>query len=181
MLSHLTRLQFRQHTLSRLTRAAVMALGYLLASGGAPVRPQGVPPAGEAPATTLELGAVVERQMEGGGEHLYIISAHSEQFLQVTVQQKGIDVVLTLLAEGGELVSRVDRPNGARGKESLSALIKVSGTYKLRINSLDRVAAKGTYVVSVARLRAPLPGDDVRVRAEQAVSEGELLRARGTA
>ena len=119
--------------------------------------------------------------MEGGGEHLYLVSAGAGQFLQVTVQQKGVDVVLTLLGPDGGLISTVDRPNGTRGRESLSAQVKDAGVYRLRISTWQRVAAQGTYALSMAAPRAPLPGDDVRVLAEQVVSEGERLRGLGTA
>jgi tetratricopeptide (TPR) repeat protein len=99
----------------------------------------------------------------------------------VTALQKGVDVVLTLLGPDGGLVARVDRPSGTRGSETLSAFVNVGGTYRLRVSTWERVSAKGSYVLSVTALRAPVPGDDVRVLAEQAVSEGERLRGRGTA
>lgn len=145
------------------------------------VRMQSASPTGDVRAPRLDPGSVIEREMEGGGEHLYLINASAEQFLQILVQQKGMDVVLTLSGPDGQPISSVDRPNGTYGKETLSAHVKDSGTYKLHINSLRKVAAKGSYTLSITALRSSLPGDDARVLAEQAVSEGERLRALGTA
>lgn len=116
----------------------------------------------------------------GGGECLsYRIALSANQFLQVTVEQKDIDVVVSVFSPNGIQLSRVDRPNGSRGTETISIIAPVEGFYLLDVRSLEEVSARGEYELSIAQLRLAGPTDTTRIKAEQLVSHAELLRASG--
>jgi len=75
------------------------------------------------------------------------------------VDQRGIDVVVTLLGPRGEHLVRVDSPNGARGPEPVVVVAPATGRYRLEVRSPDPRAAA----------------------AEQLFSQGEELRQRDDA
>ncbi|HKA22378.1 MAG TPA: hypothetical protein VKN18_29135, partial [Blastocatellia bacterium] len=60
----------------------------------------------------LEVGRGVEREMKGGEEHLYSIAIESGQYLDAVVEQRGIDVEVTVLTPDGKELFKVDSPNG---------------------------------------------------------------------
>lgn len=136
------------------------------------------PPAGQSP--SLLVSTPVEREMAGGEAHTYSLTAQAGQFLQVVATQKGIDVVVTLIDPRGKEAATVDRPNGWYGPESLSHVAETSGEYTVRIRALEKVIAQARYGLELKAVRAVDPKDESRVTAEQAVTEGERLRARGT-
>lgn len=129
----------------------------------------------------LETGKSVERELAGGEAHTYRIQLDSGMLLRAIVDQHNIDVVVAIYGPDEKTLTDVDRPNGVRGPEAISVIAKTSGDYRLVIRSLEKVAAPGRYQVSIKELRSVLPQDEKRIEAEHAISEGERLRARGTA
>ena len=72
----------------------------------------------------LEPRKPVEREWKGGETETYAIQADKGQFLHVIVEQKGIDVVVSLDGPDGQTITESDSPNGAFGLEPLSALLR---------------------------------------------------------
>jgi CHAT domain-containing protein/Flp pilus assembly protein TadD len=128
----------------------------------------------------LTPGNVVSRELSGGGSHSYRLELPANQFFQVVVQQQGIDVEILLSLNGTEL-SKVDRPNGSRGRETVSVITSKAGLYILTIKSLESVSAKGRYELQVNKLREPRDSDQTWIAAEQQVSQAERLRTKFTA
>ena len=60
----------------------------------------------------LEVGKPIERELAGGQAHSYQLSLAAGQFLDAVVEQKGIDVVVTLFGPDGKKLIEVDSPNG---------------------------------------------------------------------
>jgi CHAT domain-containing protein/Tfp pilus assembly protein PilF len=131
--------------------------------------------------TPLAIGVTIRREMGGGDSHLYTIAVADAGLLKVSAEQVGIDIVLTLLGPDGAPISEVDRPNGSHGPETLSARIDVPGVYTLTVRSWVKSAAVGTYTLQVEPSRTLREADEKVIAAEQAVTDGEKLRARGTA
>jgi len=67
----------------------------------------------------LALGKPLERELAGGEVHAYSIKLTAGQFLNVIVDQRGIDAVVTLFAPDGTQLMAVDNANGAQGPESV--------------------------------------------------------------
>jgi hypothetical protein len=61
-------------------------------------------------ATKLEQGKPVERELKGGEVHAYSIQLKASQLLNLTVDQRGIDVVATLIAPDGKQLVEMDSP-----------------------------------------------------------------------
>ncbi len=131
-------------------------------------------------AELLTPGNVLSRELSGGGSHSYRLELPANQFFQVVVQQQGIDVEILLSLNGMEL-SKVDRPNGSRGRETASVITPKTGSYILTIKSLESVSAKGRYELQINKLREPRDSDKTWIAAEQQISEAERLRTKFTA
>jgi CHAT domain-containing protein/Tfp pilus assembly protein PilF len=127
----------------------------------------------------LEPNKPVEREMTGGEAHYYEVMMLSGQYLYVVVDQRGIDVAVSLLGPDDNKLIEVDSPNGAHGIEPLSFVAEITGVYRLKISSLEKGVA-GHYEVKIKELRPATAQDKGRFTAEKAFMEGEHLLAQGT-
>lgn len=97
-------------------------------------------------------------------------------FLHLVVDQRGVDVVATLLDPAGRKVLAADSPSGSEGPEPVLAVAESAGLYRLEIRSLDAGAA-GRCPVRIEALRPATRDDRIRAAAAQAFARGEELRA----
>jgi hypothetical protein len=72
--------------------------------------------------TPLETGKRIEQELSAGQKHDYEI-AHREQYTSLTVEQRGIDVVVRLFGPDGRLNDDYDSVDGGRGEEDRSGLL----------------------------------------------------------
>src|ERR1044071_4156894 len=75
----------------------------------------------------LEVGKPIERELSGGESHSYQLNVAKGQYSYVIVDQKGIDVVASLFAPDGTLISAVDGPNGSYGEEPVHITAEATG------------------------------------------------------
>src|SRR5262245_23989308 len=81
----------------------------------------------------LEPGKPTERELSGGQSHSYKITVGSGQYLQIVVDQRGIDVVVELFRPDGQKLSEEDSPNGTGGPEIVSVITEAAGTYRIEV------------------------------------------------
>jgi CHAT domain-containing protein/Tfp pilus assembly protein PilF len=129
----------------------------------------------------LELNKPLARELTGGQSHSYGIALIAGQYLHVIIDQRGIDVVVTLFDPDGKQIVEVDSPNGAQGPEPVFVIAETSGTYRLEVRSLEKDVSAGHYEVKIAELRKASEQDKNRITAEKAFVRAELLRAEGAA
>ena len=127
----------------------------------------------------LERGQPVERTLEPGQKNSYWIRVDAGQFLQVVVEQRGVDVVVTLYGLEGQAIYAADCPCGAKGPETISFIAPVSGSYRLEISPAPKATA-GRYEARIAALRQAVEADVHVVAAERSYAEAEQLRLLGT-
>lgn len=128
--------------------------------------------------TLLRPEQLIERELGGGQTHIYRVEADAGDFLQIRVEQKGVDVLLKLLdtAEaGGKSLAEMDSPNGKDGPETLSFVAILAGSYALQVSSFEAQAEKGSYTIRLEALRKPTARDKKRVEIERAFVEGITL------
>ena len=105
-----------------------------------------------------------------GRRHHFVLDAG--QFLQATVHQRGVDVVLRLLAPDGSVIQdAVDASEGTTGREGASILARESGTYAIEV-WLPRLGPDGAYEIDSEVPRVPSARDRVRLEAERLTAEG---------
>ncbi len=130
---------------------------------------------------TLEPGKPVERGLSGGQSHDYQIQLAAGQCLDAVVEQRGIDVVVTLFGPDGKQLVEVDSPNGAQGPEPLLFIAELSGAYRLNVRSLEKDAPAGRYEAKIEELKLATGQDRERIVGQAVFAEADRLKARATA
>jgi CHAT domain-containing protein len=89
----------------------------------------------------LDPGNAIEREISGGESHTYQLKLSVGQFIRVVVEQKGIDVSLTIVGPDGKQIIESDLTDIPVSLEPLSFEVKSSGTYQLLIRGQSTLAA----------------------------------------
>lgn len=129
----------------------------------------------------LTLGVPIERELVGASSDSYRLQLRAGEFLHLVVDQRGIDVVVTLLGPDGKKITDVDSPNGTLGPEPLFFIAQAAGEYHVQVHSFDQKAAPGHYQIKIEELRPATLRDSNRITAERIFAEAEQLRLQGTA
>src|SRR5262245_48426269 len=129
----------------------------------------------EQSAQKLEPGKPIEKRLAGGEAHGYSVAINAGQLLRAVIEQRGVDVAVTLFGPDGQKLLEVDSPNGDEGPEPVSWIAEVSGNYRIEIRSDDKQAKPGRYEARIETLRAATEADRNRVAAEHTVVEAEQL------
>lgn len=113
--------------------------------------------------------------MAGGQSHTYLIQLDPEQFLHVAVDQRGIDVVVSLRSPDDAILAEIDSPSGTTGLEPVFWIAQTGGAYKLEVRAFEKKAPAGKYEIRMDAPRSPTPQDQGRVQAQRAYMEGRAL------
>jgi hypothetical protein len=84
----------------------------------------------------LRPGQPVERTLSSGEVHSFSIALEAGQVLLAVVDQRGIDLVVSVVDPRGTKIAEIDSPNGALGPEPVTIEAKVSGIYRLEVRPL---------------------------------------------
>jgi tetratricopeptide (TPR) repeat protein len=130
--------------------------------------------------TTLTAGSMIEKEIGGAEQHVYILPLRAGEFARVAVEQPSADAVLVLLNPGGLPQAEVnDYQQGE--PEYLSLIAETNGDYQLKISSADPKAARASYKIRVEDWRPSTPRDSQFVDAEMKFSEATQSLLRGKA
>jgi hypothetical protein len=107
-------------------------------------------------AASLRPGEPVERTIARGETHIFNVSLKQDQFLQVVVDQRGIDVVVRVFSPDGKSLGEFDSPNGTSGPEGASLVSQVPGLYRIDVSPLEQQGnpASGRYEIRILDLRS---------------------------
>ncbi len=100
------------------------------------------------------------------GQDVQALRVHLEagQFLFLTVEQQGIDVMLQVTDPAGGVVAEVDSPNGRWGPEPLVLYPEATGEYRIELRPFDPEGADpGRYTASILRLEPAATTPEGRV------------------
>jgi CHAT domain-containing protein/tetratricopeptide (TPR) repeat protein len=124
---------------------------------------------------SLEPGKPIERVLSGGQSYFYRINLTSGQYLQIAVNQRGIDVLVALYAPDGNKISEVNSAQMTIESEMASVIAEIPGTYRIEVRSSENAAKTGRYELKVETLREATAEDKYRVAAESIYKEaGDL-------
>lgn len=155
------------------SRPLGLALIFLLASCGRADRLKPALPAA-ARAIRLAPGTSPETVLKSGETRAYLFDLPAGWLADLVVEQKGIDVEVSLSSAGGRRLATVDSPNGAWGPEPLPFVAEAAGEYRLEVRSPAGVPP-GRVQVRLPALRPATPADRTRAAAERAFAEGTRL------
>ncbi|MDP9120078.1 MAG: CHAT domain-containing protein [Acidobacteriota bacterium] len=119
-------------------------------------------------------------RLAGSEVHAYSIGVPAGQLLHAVVEQKGVDVVVTLRNGRGAMLLAVDSPNRDWGPEEFWWIAPENGIWRLEVRPL-RPASQGLYRLWVVSVGRPGFSDLSRVEARQETERAERLRAAGDA
>jgi len=129
----------------------------------------------------LQVENGVERPLTGGEAHSYPIEATPGARLLVTVDQRGIDVVVEVRQPDGKLLLAVDSPNDSQGPESVLLPAEASGPLEVRVLSPSPGVAPGKYSILLEKLPEETPADRGRMEAERLMTEAASSNRQGGA
>ena len=87
--------------------------------------------------TTLQVGTPIERTLGPGQSHDFAVSAEENNFIELVVEQRGIDVSVKVSSPDGKSLGEYDTPNGADGPENVSFVATTAGTYRITVSPLS--------------------------------------------
>ncbi|MDX6574356.1 MAG: hypothetical protein QOE96_309 [Blastocatellia bacterium] len=125
--------------------------------------------------TSLQIGTPIERTLAAGQSHSYNITLEADQFLELVVDQRGIDVVVRAFSPTGRRLREVDTPNGTDGPEDVTVIAQTAGVYRIEVSPLDPSPPPGRYEIKIVELRKATEQE------LQAGKNQEVVKAKGLA
>ena len=121
----------------------------------------------------LEVGKVVERTISPGQSHDFDLHLEAGDFFEFEVEQRGIDVELSLFDLEGEVTLVADLPIADLGPESLIAVADREGSYQIRVKAWESEDPGGSYLATLVARRKADGEDELRSGAAFAFYQGE--------
>ena len=129
----------------------------------------------------LEPGVALERRLAAGEAHLFAVRLTGGRHWRLTVDERGVNVVVEVLGPEDEVTAGVDNPYHRQGIETL-VLTPVGGdTVRVRVRSRNRPMAPAAYQIRLDALDDATDGERRLLAAELATSRAGKLYFRDTA
>ena len=117
----------------------------------------------------------VERSIAAGETHSYTLNLTAGQYAHIVVDQRGVDVVVSVFAPSGTKLVQVDMPNGTSGIEPVSLIAETTGAYQIEVRSTSPKMS-GRYEVRLAELRVTTEADNNRIAAQKLFTDAKAQR-----
>ena len=143
--------------------AAAAAIGVTCAVSGPTAVAQRADP------VSLDGGDVVERGLDRGTEHRYLIALKTGEHARVIVEQRGIDVIVEIRSGDDAVVAEFEDEMRSVGEEHVDLVGDIAGSPTIVIRAAPGGALAGAYAIRVADRR---PATD----ADRALLEARALR-----
>jgi hypothetical protein len=110
---------------------------------------------GTGASTPLQAGPPIERTLGAGQSHNYTVKLDAGQFLQLVVDQHGIDVIVRVFSPAGKRLGEFDTPNGNDGPENVTVVAITAGSYRIEVAPLVQMdnPAPGRYEIRITEIR----------------------------
>lgn len=128
---------------------------------------------------SLEPNNAIEREIGAGETHSFTLNLTAGQYAHVVVDQRGVDVVVSIFAPNGTKVAQVDMPNGNSGPEPVSLMAETTGAYRVDVLSTS-TKLPGRYEVKLEDVHAATESDRKRISGQELFTEAKALRYRRT-
>ena len=123
-------------------------------------------------AAKLELNKPLERTIKGGETHIFQFDVKAGFYARAEVEQKNIDVIVSLFAPDGKLVVEMDGKDGRLWREAVSCISEKDSAYRVEIKAYGSTDATGSYTVKLAEIHLSVPNDRKQLEAEAHLSAG---------
>lgn len=130
--------------------------------------------------TSLEIGKPVERQLAGEEIHSYRIDLLPNQYAEVVVAQRGIDLAIWLYDLKGQKLAEANTAKSSNDESMLFAE-ELANSYRLEIRSTSAKAPAGSYEIKIKELRTATEQDKHYVSAWRMVAAAIQLERKAVA
>ena len=108
--------------------------------------------------TGLTPGNAIERPIAAGESHVYRLALAAGEYAAIVVEQRGIDIAVQLLDEGGRVAAEFDSESRKQGRELVGLVADTSRRYEVRVTPKYPKEAGASYEIRLAEVR---PATDV--------------------
>jgi CHAT domain-containing protein/Tfp pilus assembly protein PilF len=154
----------------------LLVLGCRREGGPPPPAAAAAEPAAAASVLEASAGASVRRRLQDHETHVYAIELAAGQYLRLSIEQRGVDLVAALAAPHGGETIETDELTGAWGTEEIFWQAASSGSHRL---VLTGSAGTGEYTATIAELRDLTPESAKRVEAGRKLAAARERRRAG--
>lgn len=126
--------------------------------------------------TMLQLGTPIERTLKAGQTLEFTLNLKENTFVQLVVEQRGIDATVKVVSPGGKIIGDFDSPNGDNGPEHVSFVAIEPGAYVIAVSPL--------YPVDLSSGQIEIKLLETREATEQEIKASknlEVVKAKGVA
>jgi len=121
-------------------------------------------------AEELRLANPIQKSIAPNETHDYTVIAQPDQRLHVSVDQRGIDVVVHLFGPDGKKLAEVDGPTGATGVEEVIAFTQEAGKYRVSIMPFQAPDTNpGEYEIRLVEVRPATAREIANLRSEREI------------
>ncbi|MGD9905161.1 MAG: CHAT domain-containing protein [Vicinamibacterales bacterium] len=149
--------------------SAMLACLAVVQLHGAPERQAGEP------AAPLAAGATLTGALTPGETAAWPVRLAAGDFLAVVVEQRGVDVALTLRDPDGAVVLALDAMDDEFRPERLAAIATAGGVHTVEV-AAAKPAGRGAYRLRLDAVRPPTAADEALLEAERAFAEARRHR-----
>ncbi len=121
----------------------------------------------------LSLDKLIERQIKGGEMQTFQFNVKTGFYARAEVEQKNIDVSVSLFAPDGKLVVAMNGRNGELWREAVSCIAENGGLFRVEIKAYGAADQLGNYTVKLAESRQAEAKDQKRLEAEKHLGSGK--------
>ena len=130
--------------------------------------------------TNLEVGKAVERQLAGDEVHSYRIDLLPNQYVEVNVEQRGIDLALWTYDLKGQKLVEADTSKPTNSEVMLFAE-ELANSYRLEVRPSSAKAQAGSYEIKIKEVRTATERDKHYVKAWRMVAAAIQLERQAKA
>ena len=123
--------------------------------------------------TTLQVGTPIERTLEQAQSQVFTITLQENTFVQLVVEQRGIDVVVRVFSPEAKTIGEFDSPNGNNGPEHVSFVGPAAGAYRINVSPLNPGdPSTGRFEIKLLEVR-PATEQEIKASKNQEVAKGK--------
>jgi CHAT domain-containing protein len=121
--------------------------------------------------SVLEPEKVIEQTIAAGESHSYSMTLPAGMYGTVELNQKNINLTLTILASDGQKLRTADL-SGVGFSEVVSLIAPDATTYRVEMNASPSAVRGGRYTLKLTEIHSPTDQDRARVEAQKLSEEG---------
>jgi CHAT domain-containing protein/Tfp pilus assembly protein PilF len=131
------------------------------------------------PVSRLELGTAVERALSGGESHPYSIALRAGECAVLTLDQRGVDVVIRVVDATGTAVAEFNSESRRDGQEHAEFVAEEAASYQVAVSARYPRDPAGSYAIHLDAIRRATDRDRALAQAYRLETTIEPLRSAG--